>query len=484
MATAATLGAIEEVPRRYLRTTRHPCAHLVAEATSFDYLYQAASSLDEVYSGIVDALVEAASSHGRVLYAVPGSPLVAERTVELLRADPRVTTAVHPAVSFADVAFARLGVDPLAAGARIVDGHRFAAQVAGYRGPVLVGQCDSHEVLSEVKLAVAAVAELSPGPVELVVLQRLGLPDEHIASVSWADLDRSVEPDHLTSLWVASLGLPFAPEMARLEELVRTLRAKCPWDREQTHQSLAQYLLEESYEAVEALDELAHQGASAFEHLEEELGDVLFQVFFHSALAAEEGQFSVADVARSVHDKLVARHPHVFGDVVVSGAEDVKRNWEQIKRAEKGRSGAMDGIPGNLPALLYARKVGSRAASVGFDWPDVHGALAKVPEELSELRQVIDRPATGASPGRADADRGQGQTELAEELGDLLFAVVNVARHLHVDPEAALRWAAGKFRRRFNAVEALAAERGQSLETMSAPDMDLLWEQVKGARTT
>jgi tetrapyrrole methylase family protein / MazG family protein len=470
LVTAATLEAIASTPARWLRTSRHPSASLVPGAGSFDHIYDQATDLDAVYGAIVDALVaEASAAPGRrVLYAVPGSPLVAERTVELLRADGRVRTEVLVAVSFADLAFERLGVDPLAQGVRVMDGHRFAVEAAGYRGPALVGQCETRDVLSGVKLAIASVVEAGPpAPCpRLVLLQRLGLPDELVTELDWADLDRSVAPDHLTSVWVPALGHPFAPEMARLDELVRTLRARCPWDRQQTHQSLTRYLIEECYEVLEAVDELGDDGRG-YEHLEEELGDVLFQVFFHSVLAAEEGQFTVADVARTVHDKLVGRHPHVFGDVEAATAEDVLQNWEVLKRREKGRQGLMDGIAGNLPALVYAHKVQRKAASVGFDWAEPGGALDKVHEELGEVRESL---APGQGPERA-----------REELGDLLFAVVNVARHLHVDPEAALREATVKFKRRFTALEVLAERRGADLSALGLAGLDALWEEVKAA---
>jgi tetrapyrrole methylase family protein/MazG family protein len=483
LLTAEALAAIEATPVRWLRTSRHPSAGAVLGARSFDYLYESAGRMEEVYSGIVEALVGSAAREGRVIYAVPGSPVVAERSVELLRADPRVSTVVLPGVSFVDLAFSRLGVDPLAAGARLVDGHRFAVEAAGSRGPLLVGQCDSRAVLSEVKLAIGSVPEQwPPGPdgsgvpdgPEVTVLQRLGLPDESVRRVAWYDLDRTVDPDHLTSLWVPVLADPFAGELVRLEELVCTLRARCPWDREQTHQSLTRYLLEESYEALEAIEELGPDGAG-YEHLEEELGDVLFQVVFHSVLAAEQGQFALGDVARNVHDKLVGRHPHVFGDVVATTPDDVLKNWEQTKRQEKNRAGLMDEVASNLPALLYAHKIQRKAASVGFDWEDAGGALAKVSEELGELSAAL----ASAPPGAAIFPLGTGPVR--DELGDLLFAVVNVARHVKVDPEAALREATAKFRRRFQAVEALATARGLDLPQMGVADLDLLWEEVKAA---
>ena len=187
--------------------------------------------------------------------------------------------------------------------------------------------------------------------------------------------------------------------------------------------TLTRHLLEETYETLEAIDGL-DGSAETVDHLEEELGDLLFQVFFHATLAAEEGWFTLADVARVIHDKLVHRHPHVFGNVEADSAEQVLVNWEQIKKAEKGRSSIMDGLPGDLPSLLYAHKVQRKAASVGFDWDDVEGALPKVDEELDELREAIATAVEG---------------DIEAELGDLLFAVVNVARHLDVDPETALR---------------------------------------------
>jgi tetrapyrrole methylase family protein/MazG family protein len=390
--------------------------------------------------------------------------MVAERTVALLLADSRVSVEVVPGLSFLDVAWARLGVDPLVAGVRLVDGHQFAVDAAASPGPLLVGQCDSVAVLSDIKLAISS----DDTPPDITVLQRLGLPDERVFSVAWDDLDRMVTPDHLTSLWIPSLAAPVGAELVRFDELVRTLRARCPWDREQTHQSLTRHLLEETYEVLEAVETLGPNFEGA-EHLEEELGDLLFQVFFHARLATEEGLFTVADVARGIHDKLVHRHPHVFGTVEADSAGQVMRNWERIKQAEKGRTSVMDGVPGHLPSLLYAHKVQRKAASVGFDWPDIGGAWPKIAEETAELEAAV----------AAGSDEG-----VDEEIGDLLFAVVNVARHLGIDPEAALRSATAKFRDRFMAVEQLAKERGLDLEASDLAALDALWDEVKAERTS
>jgi tetrapyrrole methylase family protein/MazG family protein len=454
LVTAEAAAAIKRISHRFLRTTRHPSAAIVPGAVAFDDLYDSAASFDEVYAAIVESLVDAAERHGEVLYAVPGSPLVAERTVELLRADGRVAVAIVLALSYLDLAWAALGVDPLAAGVRLVDGRRFAVEAAGERGPLLVAQCDSRAVLSDVKLTVDDGTE--PAPV--TVLQRLGLPDAAVFEVAWDDLDRVVEPDHLTTLWIPSLAAPVGRELLRFHELVRTLRERCPWDREQTHRSLTSHVIEETYEVVDAIE------SGDDDHLAEELGDLLFQVEFHAVIAEQEGSFTMADVARGIHDKLVHRHPHVFGTVDADDAEQVLVNWEAIKRAEKGRTSLFDGIPTALASLAYAAKVQRKAASVGFDWDDVDGALPKIGEEAAELASVA----------------GDG-ARAAEELGDLLFAVVNVARHLRVDPETALRAATMKFRRRFEAVEALATERGQSLDALDLAALDALWDEVKTA---
>ncbi len=447
--TVATAAAIEASSRRWLRTRRHPSASAVGGAGSFDDLYEAGSSLDQVYAGIVEALVADADVHGEILYLVPGSPLVAERTVALLVADDRVEVELVPSLSFLDLAWDRLGIDPLAAGVRLVDGQRFGVEAAGERGPLLVAQCDSQLVLSDIKLSVDAPDDQA----DVVVLHHLGLGDEEIRSVAWDDLDRVVDPDHLTSLWVPELAAPVAAELVRFAELVRTLRQRCPWDREQTHRSLTRHLLEETYEVLEAVQDLETAGPDGLVHLEEELGDLLFQVVFHATLATEEGAFTLADVARTVHDKLVGRHPHVFGSVVADTPGAVMRNWEQIKKAEKGRTSMMDGIAGDLPSLLYAHKVQRKAASVGLETD----GMAADP--------LVGAVSVGSGPGH-------------EEVGEALFAMVDVARRAGVDPEAALRGVSSAFRRRFEVLERLAAQRGVDLGAVTADDVSLLWTEA------
>ena len=246
-----------------------------------------------------------------------------------------------------------------------------------------------------------------------------------------------------------------------LEEIVRILRAPggCPWDAEQTHQSIRRNFLEEAYEAVEAIDE------GSPEHLEEELGDVLLQVVMHARMEQEAGRFDLDGVADGICKKLIYRHPHVFGDVAVSGTGEVLSNWEALKRKEKGQAtntDALEAVARALPALWRAEKVQKKARKAGFDWPDVSGALDKLSEELVELK-------TAAAEG----------TNVAEVLGDLLFSAVNAARFLKVDPEDALNGATDKFIGRFRKVEAQAAAQGKAMEDMSLEELDALWERAK-----
>ncbi|HNJ98283.1 MAG TPA: nucleoside triphosphate pyrophosphohydrolase, partial [Ilumatobacteraceae bacterium] len=272
------------------------------------------------------------------------------------------------------------------------------------------------------------------------------------------------EADHLTSLYVPAYAAPVAFEVQRFAELVATLRRECPWDREQTHHSLIRYLLEETYEVVDALEAYDPDDPDTDDALVEELGDLLYQIEFHATIAEQEGRFTMADVARGIHDKLVRRHPHVFGDVQADDTDTVLTNWDAIKREEKGRTSVFDGIAHSQPSLAYAYAVQRKAAKVGFDWPDVDGALPKIAEEAAEVREAA---------ARGDADH------LHEEIGDLLFAVVNVARHLGIEPESSLRAATLKFRRRFEGVERLATERGIDLHTAGLPVLDALWDEVK-----
>ncbi len=472
LATADTLATIERIPHRFLRTARHPSASLVPDAVTFDDVYDSAATFDDVYRTIVDRLVAAAIEHGEVLYAVPGSPYVLERSVRWLCEDARVKTIVLPALSFLDLAYARLGVDPIEAELTLIDAHTFATAAAGRTGPLLVAHTHDRRVLSDVKLAV------TDGPTQPVtVLQRLGLADEAVFEVAWAELDRSFEPDHLTCLYVPRLEAPVGAELVRFHQIVRRLRDECPWDRKQTHASLARYAVEETYELVEAIGALDADDATSDIHLVEELGDVLLQVMLHSAIGEQEGRFDLAEVAATISEKMVRRHPHVFGAVEVAGADEVVANWEAIKQSERAGTGTastgttstapdagLDAVSGHLPALSHALEITKRAAKRGFDWDDPRATLDKAREELAEIDDAWDEP-----------DR------VGEEIGDLLFAMVSVARHRGIDPEVALRQASAKFRRRVDAVLTLATARGIDTTTCGVVALDALWEEAKRA---
>ena len=459
--THGAMRVIESTPVRFLRTSRHPSAYLVADAISCDDLYESHPSFDDVYAAITERLVTAAHTHGNIVYAVPGSPVVLERSVAALRQRDDVDARVYPSVSFLDDVWRALAIDPVETGVRLVDGHMFATAAAGYSGAMLVAHVHANWVLSEIKLSVD-----DPDPaLPVTLLHHLGTDDEQIIATTWAEMDRVIEADHLTSLYIPAMTVPVAHELARFHELARTLRAQCPWDMEQTHHSLVRYLLEETYELVDAIQSLDPDDPQSDTDFIEELGDLLYQIEFHAAIAEQEGRFTMADVARSVHDKLVARHPHVFGDVTVADATEVESNWEALKRAEKPeRTGIFDGLASSSPSLLLAAKVQQRAARQGFDWPDVAGPMSKLSEELDEVSEAIN----GADPEATFT-----------EVGDLLFAVVNVARHLDIDAESALRSAVTKFRSRVEAVQSLAHEQSRSLSSMSLQELDELWNRVK-----
>lgn len=470
----AARTAWEQAEVRFVRTARHPAVDDLASTglafQSFDAEYEAAGELEAAYRAIVRRLIDEAARNGSVGYAVPGNPALAERTVALLHEAGRAGTIaveIVPGLSFAELAWSRLGVDPMH-GARVVDG-RDPGLAAD--GPTLIAQCDSALVLSDVKLAL--LEQLSPAT-PVTVLHRLGLPDEVVRSVPLVELDRVVEPDHLTSLFVEGPGRSAAAEVARLLALAERLRRPggCPWDAEQTHHSLTRYLLEEAYEVVEAVEGLPAAapagvdapavalGSAPYAALADELGDLLYQVIFHAVLAAEADAFTMGDVARGIHDKLVRRHPHVFGDVAAGTSGDVMRNWEQIKKAESGAESIVAGLTPGLPSLLYTHKLFRKAASVGLDPGSGADARARLERAVAALGGADE-------PGALEAG-----------LGELLAAAVVLARAGGIDAESVLRGWAARFRDRFVALERLATDRGLDLATLDASAVEALWAET------
>ena len=316
----------------FLRTRRHPCAHLFSQEQSFDEIYESSASLDNVYTAIVDRLVSEAFRHGTVGYLVPGSPLVAERTVDLLRKQEKVAVEVIPSVSFLDLAWEKLRVDPVATRVTIVDGQNFEKEAVGLAGSVLVAQCDNRFVLSDIKLSL----NVDEPPV-VTVLQRLGLENESVFDVNWEDLDRDVNPDHLTSLWISQLPVSTTTAaVAELHKVVGRLRRECPWDREQTHFSLVSGLLEEADEVVEAIELMETDGVG-FDGLIEELGDLLFHIMLQCAIGEEKGVFDLGEVATGIRGKMVRRHPHIFErhpDAPMPSREELAEQWKAIKASE------------------------------------------------------------------------------------------------------------------------------------------------------
>jgi tetrapyrrole methylase family protein/MazG family protein len=415
---------------------------------ALDILYDSGDDLDTVYAAIAARVVAEAQEHGEVVYAVPGSPSVAERTVELLRA-AGIDVEIVPGLSFADLAWNRLGIDPMA-GVRVVDARAFAIDAAGFSGRMLLAQCDTQFVCSDVKLA---LLEDLPPEHDVTVLQRLGLPDEHVFTVPLSELDRGVDPDHLTSLYVNTGEVAVGAALSRLVALTERLRGPggCPWDAVQTHHSLRRHVLEEAYEVADAIEALPVDAPGgdvplhAYDGLEDELGDLLFQVMIHSVLAAEAGAFTITDVAQRVHEKLVHRHPHVFGDLRVQNAEAVVTNWEQIKKEEKGHTSLVEGITSGLPSLLITQKLFRKARSIGLD-PGV--------------------PSLGI--------------EIADEqaLGDALAAIAALGNAAGIDGESALAGWARRFKDRFARMERLAADAGVDLAAADPAQVAEYWQQA------
>jgi len=454
---------IETAPEVHLRTTQHPSVAALprgVEYRSFDHLYQKLDSFAAVYEAIARSVVALGQRAQGVVYAVPGHPLVGEtsvsRILELTR-EAGPPTRLVAGVSFLEPTISALGIDPLD-GLQICDAMILAQRHHPSLNPdvgALIVQLYSRQLASEVKMTLMNLYH-DDHPVKLV--RNAGTGQQQLYELALYALDREDRLDHLTSAYLPPLASPGS--VASFQDVVARLRAPggCPWDREQTHQSLRTHLLEETYEVLAALD---HDDMGA---LQEELGDLMLQDLLHAQLATEDGDFRLSDTVQQVTAKLVRRHPHVFGNLAVAGSEEVLHNWEQIKRAERADEAPsmLSGIPLALPALSQALEMQRRAARVGFDWPSVEPVLAKVLEEIGEFQTAPE-----------DDSR-------ASELGDLLFSLVNLARWHHIDPESALRMANQRFAQRFAAIERHAAHAGIRIEEMTLEAMDAIWEENKG----
>ncbi|RME89411.1 MAG: nucleoside triphosphate pyrophosphohydrolase [Anaerolineae bacterium] len=459
----AVLSGASEV---YLRTRRHPTvAGFPTGITihSFDDLYERGESFEKVYEAIVTRVLELGRRPQGVIYAVPGHPFIAEATgPEIARRarDEGLSFRLVEGLSFLEPVFSALGVDPYPHTALVDALELSMAHVPPFPPdvPALIAQIDSRLVAAEVKMTLGALYP-DEHPVRLV--HAAGTSEERVEDLSLYEIDRSEHIGFLTCLYLPPLGEGTSFEA--FQEIVAHLRAPdgCPWDRQQTHQSLRTHLLEEAYEALTAID---REDEAA---MREEFGDLLLQIVLQAQIAGEEGAFTMSDVLRDIHAKIVRRHPHVFGDLEVKDVDRVLLNWEKLKEAEReangeaAEKGLLDGVPLALPALTQAQEYQARAARVGFDWPEIGGVLEKIAEEIREVQQAEDGDA------------------LAAEIGDLLFALVNLARWKGVDAESALREANARFKARFAYIERGAQQQGKRLSDLTLDEMEALWQEAK-----
>ena len=470
-----------------VRTARHPVVDALREwglaFESLDPLYETGHDFGAVYTAIADRVVDAATAAAGsfpVALAVPGHPLFGEESVRQIRERAvagGIETSVVSSGSFVEAVLTAAGVS-LGEGCDVRDaltltetdvvdrdGRPGAGRVDSSRGLLLFQVFDTASA-SHAKLA---LMRDYPDDWGVILVRQAGVrASESVRRVPLHELDRQ-SVDHLTAVYVPPL--PPANRRAGLGSLagiMTRLRAPdgCPWDREQTAESLKRYFIEETYEVIDAID------AGDPDLLCEELGDALLQVVFHAQLAAEEGVFNIDDVTGGIVEKLIRRHPHVFGDVQVADSTEVLQNWEKIKRAENvekdasWRKSILDGVPHGLPALMKAAEISRKVVKVGFEWESFADVLAKLDEEVAELKSELE-----SSPPNA--------RRVADEIGDLLFTVVQVARWQDVDAEDALRGMLARFSRRFRYIEERAHEQARSLTDLSLPEMDALWSEAK-----
>jgi tetrapyrrole methylase family protein/MazG family protein len=466
----------------YLRTRIHPTVQQLLSQNwhSFDYLYEEAESFLELYQGItwsvINAAKEAKAKGHHIVYAVPGNPYVGEATTRLVQHTAEqqdLVVRVIPGMSFLDAAAALLPGDIVSENCQIVDGLDLNVRVheGPFAGgslplsplrPALIAQVYDARIASGVKLA---LMRLYPDDHPITVLQAAGnVAMERVATVPLAELDRGnvIAPDHLTTLYVPKVeGLERARTAEGLQQIIAQLRAPngCPWDREQTHASIRPNMIEEAYEAVDAID------ADDPDALREELGDLLLQVALHSQMAEEAGEFTLEDVYETVNAKLIRRHPHVFGAKKAADATEVLGIWQDAKRKEQAADAKpkslLGGLPRSMPGLMYSQAIQERAARVGFEWPNREGVLEKLREELNEL---------------AEATTTEHQRE---ELGDILFVLVDWARWHNVEAEDAMRAANQKFVTRFAHVEARVTASGRDWQAFTLDELEAFWQEAK-----
>lgn len=468
-----TVGAIERMAkadRVMLRTCKHPVVQYLKSHgivfDTFDDIYDKSDTFEEVYETIAQKIVDMARKFQHVVYAVPGHPYVAEKSVEFIlkfcEGYTDINVELVSAMSFIDVIISELKIDPVY-GLKIIDGLSLDKEKPDKRCGNIITQIYSRIAAAEIKLK---LMEIYGDDYEVTMIKRAGIPGEQkIETMPLYMIDRIEWIDYLTSLYIPPVKaiIQNRYDIDDLIDIMSVLRSEngCPWDREQNHRTLEKYLLEECYEVIDAVEQ------NSDEKILEELGDVLLQVVFHSQIAKEKGAFNFSDVVDSECRKMILRHPHIFGDENIKTSSGVLKRWDEIKKQEKGiisHTDVLKEVPRYMPALMRGYKVQEKAAKVGFDWDKVEDALSKVHEELDELKEVY---------------KGNNKERISEELGDLIFAAVNVARFLNVEPENAVHKTIEKFIKRFEYIEKTAAKNGQNMEDMSLDDMDKLWNEAK-----
>ncbi|WP_338450472.1 nucleoside triphosphate pyrophosphohydrolase [Niallia oryzisoli] len=452
----------------YLRTKEHPVvAELEKEGFqyhSFDSIYEKNEQFEAVYEEICETLLSM-DHHEELIYGVPGHPLVAERTVQLLLKRSKaagIELEVIGGQSFLDDIFTALQIDPIE-GFQLLDATDLKLEEFQLRQHMLVGQVYDSFMASNVKLT---FMERLPYNYDVYIVTAAGSKEESIRKVPLVELDRETKLSNLTSVYIPPVTdeTMLYKDFSKLRAIIAELRGPngCPWDLKQTHESLTKYLIEEAYEVIEAIQE------KDIDHLIEELGDVLLQVLLHAQIGEDDGYFSIDDVIEGLSAKMVRRHPHVFGDKTAETAEDVVKNWQEIKQKEKGEQpvSILGEVGTSLPTILRSYELQKKAAKVGFDWPDVSGAWAKLKEEIGEFEQEIKD------------DRNE---QAVKEFGDILFALVNIARFYDINPDEALFMTNQKFIRRFQYIEKKVEESSRPFTDYQLEELDRYWEEAKKA---
>ncbi|AGF53948.1 tetrapyrrole methylase family protein/MazG family protein [Clostridium saccharoperbutylacetonicum] len=465
--TIGTVYEFENTKNIFLRTEKHPTVDYLIEKgikfETYDNVYENTENFDEVYLNIANDLLVKHNSLGDLIYGVPGHPLVAEKSVfnliELCK-ENNVEYKIIPAVSFIDAMIESIKIDPIE-GLKVIDAFDIGNQILDKRIGTIITQVYNQLIASEVKLK---LLDQYNDETDIYYVRAAGIKgQESIRKIPLFELDMQEDIDYLTSVYIPK-DMNNKKDFNDLLDIIEILRGEngCPWDREQTHESLKKSLVEESYEVIDAIDQADDDS------LIEELGDVLLQVVFHASIGKEDGYFDINDVIGAICDKMISRHPHVFKrSSELNSSEEVLVKWDDLKKKEKGYNTIteeMNGITKGLPALLRAHKVQEKAKKVGFDFEDISFAINKVKEELKEVIDVYNT---------------ENVEKITEEVGDLLFSCVNVARFLKVDEEVALNYTIDKFIKRFAYIESVAKEKNIELTNTSLDEMDKLWEISK-----